>query len=61
MENHITINLKENGVIQYKVNNHKLEFNLEEELLRRMDIILIVKSGKISAETKSKIPNETKI
>jgi hypothetical protein len=59
MENHITINLKENSVIQYKVNNHKLEFNLEEELLRRMDII--AKSGKISAETKSKIPNETKI
>jgi hypothetical protein len=33
MDNYITINLKEEGTstVQYKVNNHNFEFNLDEE------------------------------
>jgi hypothetical protein len=45
-------------VYDKRVNDDKLEFNLEEELelLQKMAIILITKSGKASAMTKSIIP-----
>jgi hypothetical protein len=55
----VTKNLKERGIstVRYKVNDVKFKLNLEEEeeLLQKIAMILIAKSGKTSPDAKSKI------
>lgn len=62
----ITTNLKEDGIsaVYYKIKDEKLDYNLEEEeereLLRKITVILISKSGKAGPEPKAKLLREDK-